>query len=79
MYRFDTYIYFTIVSPNMRPEGGPVRNHATQSLKVKSSWRDDHLLEDVAGSWYRVYADNLFITLGTFRCAKEMCIHLADT
>ena len=39
----------------------------------------NHLLDDVAGRWHRVYADNLFITLGTLRRAKLMRIHLAGT
>ena len=56
-----------------------MRKHATLSLKVKSSWCDNHLLEDVAGSWHRMYAENLVNTLGALWCAKELCIHLADT
>ena len=39
----------------------------------------NHLLEDVAGSWHCVYADNLFITLDTLRRARAMHIHLAGT
>ena len=39
----------------------------------------NHLLDDVAGRWHCVYADNLFITLGTLRRAKLMRIHLAGT
>ena len=39
----------------------------------------NQLLDDIAGRWHRVYADNSFITLGTLRRAKEMHIHLAGT
>ena len=39
----------------------------------------NHLLEDVAGSWHCVYADNLFISLDTLRRARAMHIHLSGT